>query len=139
MIKGPLKDLKTDTVILVQGLFILEQLLRLRYVDTYVKLKRREVGVDKMMNVVELKSCYICGKPVFPEDKIAEKKINDVHKVRHLWHRIPNSGSYFFNLADAKIFLEKLVDSEKYSKDSYVLSESRDILEDIERLLKIEG
>ena len=90
-----------------------------------------------MSERVSLKSCYVCHNPVFPEDKIAKKRINGVDSTRHLWHRIPNSGSYFYNLDDAKSFLEKIVASGKYSKNSYVLAESNDILEDIERLKKI--
>jgi len=90
-----------------------------------------------MMNRVELKSCYVCEKPVFPEDKIARKLTNGVDSTRHLWHRIPNSGTYFYHLADAKEFCTKLIS--RYNNDStyYVVLESREILKDIERLEKV--
>ena len=91
-----------------------------------------------MMNTrVSLKSCYVCHNPIFPEDKIAKKRIHGVDSTRHLWHRIPNSGNYFYNLADAKSFLEKIVNSNDTHRDGYLFAESRDILEDIERLEKI--
>ena len=99
--------------------------------------KKKKVGEEKMMNRVELKSCYVCAKPVFPEDKTAKKRINGIDSTRHLWHRIPNSGTYFHYLADAKEFCTKLIS--RYNNDStdYVVLESREILEDIERLEKI--
>jgi len=90
-----------------------------------------------MMNRVELKSCYVCEKPVFPEDKIAKKLINGVDSTRHLWHGIPNSGTYFHYRADSKEFCTKLISL--YNNDStyYVVLESREILKDIERLEKV--
>ena len=97
------------------------------------------ITMNTLLKNIALKVCYVCHEPVFLEDKVAKKKIDDVERTRHLWHRIPNSGKYFYDLDEAKSFLEKIIASEKYSKGSYVLAESRDILEDIERLLKIEG
>ena len=106
---------------------------RLSYLITY--------GEDKIMNTrIELESCYICGKPVFPEDKTGKKMINDVLKVRHLWHRIPNTGDYYFTLEDAKNAVNEYLTSRKvdYPNNGYISIDAHRILEEIERLEKRE-
>ena len=88
-------------------------------------------------NRIELNSCYVCEKPVFPEDKTAKKRINGVDSTRHLWHRIPNSGIYFHHLEEAKEFCLKVITRYKDDSNDYVVLESREILEDIKCLEKI--